>query len=242
MGKPNAKSSLLTSIQIDQHTPMDVFVDGELNPELTGLGYESTSTVSPGRYSPMANSTASLDQYAKWGGVVAGVGSAIQGAVTSYYSSAIQKIQRQMQAELARYNARQAERAAQSALMATNYRIGAISEKFEKVKSGQKAAMAANGIVLGIGSTAEVTTTTDLDKHRSMEEERLNGMREAWGLRTQQLSASLTASAHDRSGSATSWGGAFDSIATGASNAAKEFVYQRYSKYRDDTDRKYGVI
>ena len=91
MGKPNAKSSLLTSIQIDQHTPMDVFVDGELNPELTGLGYESTSTVSPGRYSPMANSAASLDQYAKWGGVVAGVGSAIQGAVTSYYSSAIQK-------------------------------------------------------------------------------------------------------------------------------------------------------
>ncbi len=241
MGKPNAKSSLLTSIQIDQHTPMDVFVDGELNPELTGLGYESTSTVSPGTYSPMANS-ASLDQYAKWGGVGRWSGLGYSGAVTSYYSSAIQKIQRQMQAELARYNARQAERAAQSALMATNYRIGAISEKFEKVKSGQKAAMAANGIVLGIGSAAEVTATTDRDKHRSMEEERLNGMREAWGLRTQQLSASLTASAHDRSGSATSWGGAFDSIATGASNAAKEFVYQRYSKYRDDTDRKYGVI
>ena len=238
MSQPKGKFDF-SKLQVDQHTPMDVFVDGKINPAYNELTPGFSATETPGKFTPM-ESPLNFDQYAKWGGVVSGVGSAVQGMVTSYYSNAIQKIQRQMQAELARYNARQAERAAQSALMATNYRIGAISEKFEKVKSGQKAAMAANGIVLGIGSAAEVTATTDLDKHRSMEEERLNGMREAWGLRTQQLSANLTAKAHENSGAATSWGGAVDSITSSVSHAAKEFVYSKYSKYRD-TD-KYGVI
>ena len=79
-------------------------------------------------------------------GVIGAVGS----IATGYYNSRIQKAQQEMAIRVQEYNARQAERAAQSALMSSNFKIGQISEKFEKVKSSQKAAMAANGIVLGL--------------------------------------------------------------------------------------------
>ena len=184
-------------------------------------------------------SAASGMSYASWGGAISAVGSALQGMVTSYYSSKISKIQNQMAIELAEYNARQAESSAQSALMQTNYKIGAISEKFEAVKSSQKVAMAANGIVLGIGSAAEVTTTTDIDKHRSMEVERLNGIRTAWGIRAQGLSQSLTANNAAASTPATSWGGAFDSLNSGASDLAKEYLY---TKYGNKNKLAYGSI
>lgn len=192
------------------------------------LQLESVTSLSQDASGSTGSFWGGLDQYAKYGGTVAGVAQAIGGAVSSYYLNSVQKIQLQMQRELAEYNARQAERAAQSALMASNYRIGAISEKFEKVKSSQKASMAANGIMLGVGSAAEVVTTTDIDKHRSMEEERLNGQRQAWGLRTQSLSQSLTANSLAHSGAATSWGGSVDAFATGVGTAAHEYLYTKY--------------
>lgn len=173
-----------------------------------------------------------LDQNAQYGGVVAGAAQAVGGAFSSYYANSVQKIRLQMQKELADYNSRQAERAAQSALMVSNFRIGVLSEKYEKTKSSQKAAMAANGIMLGVGSAAEVTTTTDIDKHRSMEEERLNGQRQARGLRTQSLSYSLTANSLAHSGAATSWGGSVDAFATGVGTAANEYLYTKY-KFKD---------
>lgn len=173
-----------------------------------------------------------FDQNAQYGGVVAGAAQAVGGAISSYYANSVRNIQLQMQKELADYNSRQAERAAQSALMVSNFRIGVLSEKYEKTKSSQKAAMAANGIMLGVGSAAEVTTTTDIDKHRSMEEERLNGQRQARGLRTQSLSYSLTANNLAHSGAATSWGGSVDAFATGVGTAANEYLYTKY-KFKD---------
>lgn len=123
---------------------------------------------------------------ADWG-MVGGIISAVGGMVTGYYASRVQKAQARMQRNLAEFNQRQAERNAQLALMQSAQRIGQISRKYEGVKSSQKAAMAANGIVLGVGSAAEVTTTTDIDKEQSLQNERMNGMREAWGYRMQGL-------------------------------------------------------
>lgn len=120
-------------------------------------------------------------------GMAGSVISAIGGIVTGYYSSRIQKAQARMQQNLAEFNQRQAERNAQLALMQSAQRIGQISRKYEGVKSSQKAAMAANGIVLGVGSAAEVVTTTDIDKEQSLQNERMNGMREAWGYRMQGI-------------------------------------------------------
>lgn len=209
---------------------------------LNGIGVgvgDITPIASTSQASTFPSSQATGMPYASWGGAISAVGSALQGMATSYYSSKISKIQNQMAIELAEYNARQAESSAQSALMQTNYKIGAISEKFEAVKSSQKVAMAANGIVLGIGSAAEVTTTTDIDKHRSMEVERLNGIRTAWGIRSQGLSQSLTANNAASSTPATSWGGAFDALNSGVSDLAKEYLY---TKYGNKNKLAYGSI
>lgn len=132
------------------------------------------------------NGVMSMKTPTNWG-MVSGVISAVGGMVTGYYASRVQKAQARMQQNLAEFNQRQAERNAQLALMQSAQRIGQISRKYEGVKSSQKAAMAANGIVLGVGSAAEVTTTTDIDKEQSLQNERMNGMREAWGFRMQGL-------------------------------------------------------
>lgn len=118
-------------------------------------------------------------------GVIGAVGS----IATGYYNSRIQKAQQEMAIRVQEYNARQAERAAQSALMSSNFKIGQISEKFEKVKSSQKAAMAANGIVLGVGSAAEVTASTDINKRRSIDNQYANGYSEVSKYRMQGVNA-----------------------------------------------------
>lgn len=124
-------------------------------------------------------------------GVIGAVGS----VATGYYNSRIQKAQQEMAIRVQEYNARQAERAAQSALMSSNFKIGQISEKFEKVKSSQKAAMAANGIVLGVGSAAEVTASTDINKRRSIDNQYANGYSKASKYRMQGVNAQSQAAA-----------------------------------------------
>lgn len=124
-------------------------------------------------------------------GVIGAVGS----IATGYYNSRIQKAQQEMAIRVQEYNARQAERAAQSALMSSNFKIGQISEKFEKVKSSQKAAMAANGIVLGVGSAAEVTASTDINKRRSIDNQYANGYSEASKYQMQGVNAQSQAAA-----------------------------------------------
>ncbi len=138
------------------------------------LGYQFNAPVNSAMSQPSPEAPSVLSQIKAFGqntgyvslanGVIGAVGS----IATGYYNSRIQKAQQEMAIRVQEYNARQAERAAQSALMSSNFKIGQISEKFEKVKSSQKAAMAANGIVLGVGSAAEVTASTDINKRRSI--------------------------------------------------------------------------
>lgn len=139
-----------------------------------------------------------LQSFASNPGAMSVAGSVISAAgsfATGYYNSRIQKAQQEMAIRVQEYNARQAERAAQSALMSSNFKIGQISEKFEKVKSSQKAAMAANGILLGYGSSAEVTASTDINKRRSIDNQRVNGYQEAWGYRMKGINARTQAAA-----------------------------------------------
>lgn len=158
---------------------LDMFVDS--NGALQGVSTPSTAGLQ------VKDGVMSMSNSGMGWGIAGAAISAIGGIVTGYYSSRIQKAQARMQQNLAEFNQRQAERNAQLALMQSAQRIGQISRKYEGVKSSQKAAMAANGIVLGVGSAAEVVTTTDIDKEQSLQNERMNGMREAWGYRMQGL-------------------------------------------------------
>lgn len=152
-------------------------------------------------------------------GVIGAVGS----IATGYYSSRIQKAQQEMAIRVQEYNARQAERAAQSALMSLNFKIGQISEKFEKVKSSQKAAMAANGIVLGVGSAAEVAASTDINKRRSIDNQYANGYSEASKYRMQGVNAQTQAAA-TAVGEVNAFQG-LGNAATALGTGIKDYIY-----------------
>lgn len=167
---------------------------------------------------------------------------AVSGIVSGIYNSKIQKTQLKMQKRAAEFNQRQAERAAQSALMASQARIGQISEEYERRKSSQKVAMAANGIVLGVGSAAEVTASTDIQKERSIANEYMNGYREAWGIRMQGLNSTMDYIGAKASRSSSPWVSAIG----GAANAvvryqqSKSIFEPKSASLSADADFKFG--
>jgi hypothetical protein len=108
------------------------------------------------------------------GGVFA-VAGAIQGAIGSYYSAKSQALQLEsqssslaFQADISRLNAVQAEFTAQQIMRAGNLKQGQVSLRAGKIKSSQRASLAARGIDLSVGSAVETIATTDLMKEIDM--------------------------------------------------------------------------
>lgn len=94
---------------------------------------------------------------------------AVQSAVGSYYQAKSAKYQYKSQAltmdfqkSMSEINARQAEFMAQQIVDVGGKEISMLKMRAGKIKSASKASMAARGIKLGVGSTAEVIATTDL--------------------------------------------------------------------------------
>ena len=108
-------------------------------------------------------------------------------AIGSYYSADLQKSNLKFQADMADINARISEQSAQSALNQGQRQAGQISMRAGQIKSGQRAAMAANGIDLGTGNAAEVQASTDIMKEIDMNTAEANAVRAAWGYRTQAV-------------------------------------------------------
>ena len=113
------------------------------------------------------------------------LGGALSSTIGSFYSAQTQRDNLRFQADMASINARIAEQSAQSALDAGNRQVGALTLKAGQLKSGQRAAMAANGVDLGQGSAAEVLASTDLMKEIDVNTLTANAVRSAWGYRTQ---------------------------------------------------------
>lgn len=180
----------------------------------------------------------SANQLSMYGSAVGAVSSIVSGI----YNSKIQKTQLKMQKRAAEFNQRQAERAAQSALMASQARIGQISEEYERRKSSQKVAMAANGIVLGVGSAAEVTASTDIQKERSIANEYMNGYREAWGIRMQGLNSTMGYIGAKASRSTAPWAGALGNAANAVVRyqQSKSIFEPKSSSLSADTEFKFG--
>lgn len=117
--------------------------------------------------------------------MVGQIGGAVGGAIGSYYSTNAQKTALEGQAELAKINARIAELGAQSVMAQGQQQVGALTLKAGQVKSSQRAAMAANGIDLGVGSAAEIQASTDIIKEIDANTITANAVRSAWGYKTQ---------------------------------------------------------
>ena len=134
-------------------------------------------------------------------GSIFAIGGAITGAIGSYYAAQSQKAQLESQASSMRFqsdisqlNAAQAEFTAQQILRAGQQRQGRIGLRAGKIKSSQRASMAARGIDLGVGSAVETIATTDLMKEIDMLTTNAETVRSAEAARLQRQNY-LTASA-----------------------------------------------
>lgn len=113
-------------------------------------------------------------QASQLGGVFA-IAGAVQGAIGSYFNAKSQALQLEsqssslaFQADMSRLNAVQAEFTAQQIMRAGNLKQGQVSLRAGKIKSSQRASLAARGIDLGVGSAVETIATTDLMKEIDM--------------------------------------------------------------------------
>lgn len=121
------------------------------------------------------------------GGLFLQIGGEASSAIGSYYSAAQQKINLKTQANLADINAKIAELGAQSALLQGQQQVGALTLNAGRLKSRQRAALAANGGDLGVGSAAEIQASTDIMKEIEANTLTANAVRSAWGYRTQAV-------------------------------------------------------
>ena len=122
----------------------------------------------------------------------------INSAVGTYYQTKAQASALQHQAEMAEINMRINERSAQSAMLQGQKKIGQLTLKAGKLKSAQKVSLAANGVVIGSGSAAEILASTDLLKEIDANQIWQNTDQNAWSIRTKgtnQYISSLTAKA-----------------------------------------------
>lgn len=118
-----------------------------------------------------------------------GMTSAIAGSVMSIYgafsSARSERSALRYQSAMARINARMAERTAQSILEQGEKEIGRLTMKAGQVKSAQRTAQAARGIVGGVGSAAEEIASLEVIKEIDVNMLNANSVRAAWSARAQ---------------------------------------------------------
>ncbi len=134
-------------------------------------------------------------------GSIMSIGGAVTGAIGAYYNAQNQKAQLEsqasslrFQADISQLNAVQAEFTAQQIMRVGQQKQGQISLRAGKIKSAQRASLAARGIDLGVGSAVETIATTDLMKEIDMLTVNAETVRSAEAARLQRQNY-LTASA-----------------------------------------------
>lgn len=115
------------------------------------------------------------------------IGGAAMSTVGSYYGAASQRTALRGQAAIADTNARIAELGAQSALQQGEQQVASLTLKAGQLKSGQRVALAANGVDLGAGNAAEIQASADIMKEIDSNTIQANAVRSAWGYRTQAV-------------------------------------------------------
>ncbi|NVO06350.1 MAG: hypothetical protein HXX19_10670, partial [Rhodoferax sp.] len=113
------------------------------------------------------------------------IGGAVSSGLSAYYGAQAQKSSLDLQANMADINARMAESSAQATLLTGQREEQRSMIATANLKGSQRAAMAANGVDLGVGSAANILTTTDLMGEVDTNTLHANSVRSAFGLRTQ---------------------------------------------------------
>lgn len=79
--------------------------------------------------------------------------------------------------------------AAESVLSAGQKQYAAYSYQTGQSKSAKRTAMAANGVRVGVGSSAEYLATHDIAAQTNLQQIRINALNQAWGYRYQAVQA-----------------------------------------------------
>jgi hypothetical protein len=167
---------------------------------------------------------------------------AVTGAAGAYSSSQGAKAAYEAQAQVAANNAVIAGWQADDATMRGGKSATASRAKTLQLKGDQRAAMAANGIDLSVGSAQEILTDTDyfgqIDANTIVD----NAAREAWGYRSQAANFGADASLlRSRADAESPWKAAGASLLTSAGKVASSWYGAEKTKgatkapyYRDD--------
>ena len=118
------------------------------------------------------------------------IGQAIGSVYSAWKSGKTTKYVMKKQAEVAEYNRQMGQLSAETAYRQGEAQAAQLTYKAGQVKAKQRTAMAANGITLGVGSSKEVTASTDIMKEIDKSTAQLNAIQAAWGYKQQALQAS----------------------------------------------------
>lgn len=164
-------------------------------------------------------------------GMIMQVAGKAQGAAGAIGDAHSERMSLNYQAAMDDLNAKQAEFGAQQELSKGNEAIAMTTMRAGMVKGAQRAAIAANGIDLGVGSAAEALTTTDMMKENDINTITGNAIRAAWGHRIEATNHTNAANMK-RAGATTinSTARAIDSIAGGAGQLSQSWYAMSKSK------------
>ena len=112
-----------------------------------------------------------------------GVGEAIGGYITAKATASALCAQ----ASVSEDNARVAQFGVEQAFRAGETQLAQIGYKQAETKARQRVAYAANGIAIGVGSSAEVMASTDIEAEVDKITARQNALSQAWGYRRQRM-------------------------------------------------------
>ena len=124
------------------------------------------------------------------------VGGGVMSTIGSYSNARSERLALVSQARAAETNARLADLSAQNELAKGQHEVGSLILKAGKLRSKQRAALAANGVVMGEGSAAEMLASTDLMKDIDISTIEANAARSAWGYRTEAVNYQNQAAAY----------------------------------------------
>lgn len=109
----------------------------------------------------------------------------LQSASSARTAAASQKLQLETQAEIDDINAGLSETQAQQTLLAGQREVQKSQLNTARVKGAQRAALAANGIDLGVGTALNLQNDTDIFGEIEANTIESNAVSAAWGYRTQ---------------------------------------------------------
>lgn len=196
---------------------------------------------------PSMASTAQTGQMAKNVGllttVLAGVNSAIgtfYAAKTAQYQEKSQASSFAFQSDLAAINASRAEMTAQSIEEAGKSQVAGYTMRAGQEKSAATASMAARGIALGQGSSADVAASMDIEKDLNVMAINSNSTRQAWAAREQEtnyknqslLDRTSAANALRSAGSISPVGSTAASLLGTATQVAGQWDWSRWMQMR----------